>query len=197
MVSFINSWAQGIIFAVIIATIIEIILPDGNNKKYIKTIVGIYILFVIIYPLISKLTNLDVNSIITNAEQEISAYENNNIELDTNAYIEDIYITNMEEDIKNTVNSMGYNLNSLTLDVETDDSNRYGEINSMNMKITKDENSTENNINNNIEKVEVKIVDNETNEENSSEITNEEIDELKENLSITYDIEKDKIYINE
>ena len=36
MVKFINSWAQGIILAVIIATIIEIILPEGNNKKYVK-----------------------------------------------------------------------------------------------------------------------------------------------------------------
>ena len=38
MVSVINSWAQGIIPAEIIATIIEIILPEGNNKKYIKMI---------------------------------------------------------------------------------------------------------------------------------------------------------------
>ena len=34
MIKFINSWAQGIILAVIIATIIEIILPEGKNKKY-------------------------------------------------------------------------------------------------------------------------------------------------------------------
>ena len=36
MVKFINSWAQGIILGVIIATIIEMILPEGNNKKFVK-----------------------------------------------------------------------------------------------------------------------------------------------------------------
>ena len=54
MIKFINSWAQGIILAVIIATIIEIILPEGKNKKYVKTVIGVYILFTIIYPLIKK-----------------------------------------------------------------------------------------------------------------------------------------------
>ncbi len=33
MISFISSWTQGIIVSVIIASIIEMILPDGNSKK--------------------------------------------------------------------------------------------------------------------------------------------------------------------
>ena len=66
MIKFINSWTQGIMLAVIIATIIEIILPEGNNKKYVKTVIGIYILFSIVYPLITKISNknVDINSII-------------------------------------------------------------------------------------------------------------------------------------
>ena len=36
MIEWVTSWAQGIIIAVIVATIIEMILPDGNCKKYIK-----------------------------------------------------------------------------------------------------------------------------------------------------------------
>ena len=34
--NFLNSWLQGIVVAVIIATILELILPKGNTKKYIK-----------------------------------------------------------------------------------------------------------------------------------------------------------------
>ena len=66
MVSFINSWAQGIILAVIISCVIEIILPGGNIKKYVKTVIGIYVLFVIVHPLISAVLNkkLNVDSII-------------------------------------------------------------------------------------------------------------------------------------
>ena len=36
MIEWITNWAQGIIIAVIIATIIEMILPNGSCKKYIK-----------------------------------------------------------------------------------------------------------------------------------------------------------------
>ena len=36
MISWFNSWAQGIILAVIIVTILEMIVPEGKNKKYIK-----------------------------------------------------------------------------------------------------------------------------------------------------------------
>lgn len=205
MVSFINSWAQGIILAVIVATIIEIILPDGNNKKYVKTIIGIYILFVIVYPLISKITNIDIDSITAVAEQEISKYENNNIELETNAYIEDVYISNMEEDIKQKIKEKGYNIDSLNLYIETEDSTRYGEINSMVMQITKDENIKNENENtnqvneiNSIEEIEIQIANNNANDEKIiSEITNEEVEDLKDYLNTTYSLEKEKIHINE
>ena len=75
MVSFINSWAQGIILAIIIATIIEIVLPDGKNKKYIKTIIGIYVLFSIIYPIITKISNkqINLNSVVDAANTKMSS----------------------------------------------------------------------------------------------------------------------------
>ena len=42
-----SSWAQGIVVAVIIGTIIEMILPEGNCKKYIKVVVrSIYSFFI-------------------------------------------------------------------------------------------------------------------------------------------------------
>ena len=36
MLEWFRSWATGIIIAVIIATIIEMILPNSTSKKYIK-----------------------------------------------------------------------------------------------------------------------------------------------------------------
>ena len=90
LIKFINSWAQGIILAVIIATIIEIIIPEGKNKKYVKTVIGLYILFTIIYPLITKISNnkLNFDSIIAKTSKEVSMYDSkvaNSIE--TNTYI--------------------------------------------------------------------------------------------------------------
>ncbi len=56
MISNISSWAEQIIIAVIISTIIEMIIPKGNSKKYIKTVIGIYILYTIISPVITLAT---------------------------------------------------------------------------------------------------------------------------------------------
>ena len=51
MMSFFSSWAEQIIIAVVIGSIIEMVLPDNNNKKYVKMVIGIYVLFSIISPL--------------------------------------------------------------------------------------------------------------------------------------------------
>ena len=54
MISFMSSWAEQIVLAVIVATIIEMILPQNKNKKYIQMVIGIYVLFNIISPIIEN-----------------------------------------------------------------------------------------------------------------------------------------------
>ena len=54
MMNFLSSWAEQIVLAVIIATIIELILPNSKNKKYIQMVIGIYIMFNIISPIIKN-----------------------------------------------------------------------------------------------------------------------------------------------
>ena len=208
MVEFINSWAQGIILAVIIATIIEIILPEGNNKKYVKTIIGIYILFAIVYPLLTKISNksININSIIASTNKEISKYEaNTNITLETDSYIENTYKAKIEEDIKIRFLEKGYEVNSLDVYVETQDEERYGQINNILMHIEKTEKLEEksNNVTsiNQINKVEININSNNCVEKNKKQekrkITNNEIQSLKEYLNTTYGVEENKIQINE
>lgn len=214
MINFINSWAQGIILAVIIATIIEIILPEGNNKKYVKTIIGIYVLFVMVYPLISKISNKNINieSIIDNANTKMSKYEiDNNIALETNGYIEETYKQKLEEDIRQKLNERGYEIDSFNLYIETDDNERYGQINSIVMQINKikeleedyknSENYTVNKVDK-VEKVEIKISNtnvsnNSNNKEKLSELSKDEINSLREYLNTTYGVEKERIHINE
>ena len=45
MIEFLSKWIEGIAIAVIIASIFEMILPNGNVKKYVKVILSIYIVF--------------------------------------------------------------------------------------------------------------------------------------------------------
>ena len=196
MVKFINSWAQGIIIAVIISTIIEIILPEGNNKKYVKTIIGIYILFVIIHPLLTKISNksININSIITSTNSQISKYEINT--LDSNSYIKETYKLKIEEDIENTVLQKGYKINSLNIIIETQNKEKYGQIKEILLNIEKvKEGKNYNNTINQISEIDINIKKRvEKNKENEN-ITEEEIEKLKQILNTTYGTPIDKISI--
>ena len=60
MINFMSSWAEQIVLAVIVATIIEMILPKNKNKKYIQMVVGVYVLFNIISPIIRNKDNISI-----------------------------------------------------------------------------------------------------------------------------------------
>ena len=200
MIKFINSWAQGIILAVIIATIIEIILPEGKNKKYVKTVIGVYILFTIIYPLINKVTKTNINTLIENTTKQMSTYqENNSLKIDTDKYIESTYKKKIEEDIRKRANEKNLNITSLNVYIEAEDENRYGMLNSLVMKVEKNEASKKNNNVNQIKEVNISknVQSNEIIENKDKTVTEKEINEFKEYINTTYYLEKEKIHINE
>lgn len=200
MIKFINSWAQGIILAVIIATIIEIILPEGKNKKYVKTVIGVYILFTIIYPLINKFTKTNINTLIENTTKQMSTYqENNSLKIDTDKYIENTYKKKIEEDIRKRANEKNLNITSLNVYIETEDENRYGMLNSLVMKVEKNETSKKNNDVNQIKEINISknVQNNEIIENKDKTATEKEINEFKEYINATYYLEKEKIHINE
>ena len=202
MIKFINSWAQGIILAVIIATIIEIIIPEGNNKKYVKTVIGLYILFTIIYPLITKISNnkLNFDSIIAKTSKEVSMYDSkvaNSIE--TNTYIENTYKNNLKEKIKGAIEEKGYTILDFNLYIETQNEEAYGQINSIVLKLQK-ANKEQNTIKgvNKIEEINVNIKNNKTeNLKKEKELTDSEIKTIKEYFNNMYSIEEERIHINE
>ena len=200
MIKFINSWAQGIILAVIIATIIELILPEGKNKKYVKTVIGVYILFTIIYPLINKFTKTNINTLIENTTKQMSTYqENNSLKIDTDKYIESTYKKKIEEDIRKRANEKNLNITSLNVYIETEDENRYGMLNSLVMKVEKNETSKKNNDVNQIKEINISknVQNNEIIENKDRTATEKEINEFKEYINATYYLEKEKIHINE
>ena len=63
MVEFLSSWAKSLGLAIVIVSILEMLLPNNKTKKYIRMIMGIYILFSIISPFIKNKEILDIGSI--------------------------------------------------------------------------------------------------------------------------------------
>ena len=55
MILEIKRWCEGIIVAIILCIIIESLIPNGNSKKYIRVVIGIYIMYVSLNPLLNLL----------------------------------------------------------------------------------------------------------------------------------------------
>lgn len=195
MIVWIKQWAEGIVIAVIIATILEMLLPDNKNKKYINTVIGVYILFTIISPVISKVTGkgINVEDYIEKDTNLSTNYTMNNVALlESSSNVEDIYIKTLKSDITTKLKTKGYYINSIDLKVNTSTENNYGEITGIYLNISLLENST--NISN-IEEVKININE-EKEENNKNDISAGELNVVKEFLMDTYGISKDKIHIN-
>ncbi len=197
MIKFISSWAGGIVLSVIIATILEMILPEGKNKKYIKTVIGVYILFAIISPIISKVTGKTIDTQRIFEIEDI--LEQNTIEVssvNTTNSIEKMYTTNLKQDIKAKIEEKGYQVNKVNVLVETKDEKNYGKIHEITLHISQKK-QKENTLTP-INKIKIEIAN--TNNEivvEENKMPNYILMELKEYLSGVYDIEKEKIKINE
>ena len=197
LVNFINSWAQSIILAIVIATIIEMIIPNGNNKKYVKTIIGIYVIFVMISPIITKFTNknFNIDSMVENLTKQINKNETNNIvEIKADTYIEDIYVSKMKDNIKNYLKEKSYSVEKIDILIENLNQEKYGTIKELNLRIVKQKNDNIQNKVNAVEQVKINISNTNLTEEVNT-ISVEEINSLKQELLNIYGIEK--IYINE
>ena len=216
----INGWIQGIIIAIIISTIIEMILPEGNSKKYIKVVIGVYILFSIVSPVISKLTGSEFRvSDIFDLDEYIETSKNssslqNQLEDQNQNQIKELYLSSMKNDIKEKIQNKGYLVNDVEIEVENDE--QYS-LKKISLQVEKSDTATNSNIeisntNQNVETVnEIKIEvsstqNNETsNSESNSSTTQTKKDnissqakkELKEYLSGVYEISTKDIFINE
>ena len=115
MINWIGSWVQGIVIAVVISTIIEMILPDGNIKKYIRTVIGVYIVFVIISPIITKITGKAINLELYELPKTTIVQQN---VIDTNAYIESTYINKLKQDIIENIEAKGYKVININIGIE-------------------------------------------------------------------------------
>lgn len=209
MIAFLKSWANQIIVAVIIATIFEMLLPNGNNKKYIKMIIGLYVLFTIIQPIITKVTgnNLEISNfnykkyfnedVLESSSQD---FEDNNSKL-----IEQAYIDNIKSDIKTKIKQKGYEVISCSVNItNSKNEEEYGTIENINLKIKKvadEEKSTEETSNIiKVENIDINISNSSNNSTNNTEeksnISGKEKTEIIEYLANEYSINKKDIVIN-
>lgn len=196
MIEFLSSWAQGIIVAVIIATLIEMILPNSSSKKYVKVVIGMYILFTIVSPIIKKLGGKDINLNtidIEKYEQQISKSDNTisrKFEDNNTRSIKDIYVSNLKADISAKLKKKGYEID--ISDIQIKDDENYT-IEKITLKLIKMEQKQEKNNEIVINTVEI---GNTISQKDSKTLSDDEKQEVKDYISETYDIDKKNINIS-
>ena len=193
--NFLNTWLQGIIVCVIIATIIELILPSGSTKKYIKVVLGMFIVFNIITPVINKITknNFEISSIINMDEysKKMKTYETssqNQVSSNANEQtIKQIYISKLEKDIKNKLKEKNYTVSKI--EIEINENEEYS-IKQINLLVQKDEEETEEKQANalkieNIETINIQVNENIVPEQKEENISTNEISKINTRLKYT------------
>jgi len=181
--------------AVIIATIIELVLPENKNKKYVKMVSGIFILFTVISPVTAKFNgNVDLdfekynNSLAS--ENIVEVQETASVVTDKN--IMKVYKDNLTRNITTGIENLNYVVNSI--DIRIDESKNYGAIEEIYLQV--DGVQLVSSIA--VDKVEVNVSNDEVQREVEKESSLTENDKaiIREFLNNNYRVASSKIHIN-
>lgn len=189
MINFLSNWIEQIAVAVIIASIFEMILPKGNLSKYIKMVLGIYIVFNIISPFVNK------SSLYSFGEFDLDKYVNNtssnsNINQESmDLRLKNLYIEQIEENIKSKVNELGYTAERCKVDANLDSNSSNAGIKRIDLILSEKQNENE------IEKVQIDEVVISKVLKFKENKNDERINDIKKNLADYYEIDDSIINI--
>ena len=200
MLEWFRSWATGIVIAVIIATIIEMILPNSTSKKYIKIIIGIFIVYTVISPVIGSFKGEDLNNYIkveNYIQSSSNALQTNEVSDNAQSSIKKIYAQNLQNDLKIKLKEKGYISNNINISISNDD--KYN-IERIDIKV--DEKVTNSNqdekqvktIVDNIKAIKIKVKKDDS--QNNAIITENDKNEIKEYIKQIYQINLNNINVS-
>lgn len=133
MISFMSSWAEQIILAIIIVTIIELILPQNKNKKYIQMVLGIYVLFNIISPIINNKDSFSIEKYNIENYQAQTQYEVDQSSMDKK--LEKIYLEELENTVISKFQEKGFEVSKCEIDAILDTTKKNAGIHSITVKV--------------------------------------------------------------
>lgn len=180
MLDFLVSWAEQLIIALIIIVMVEMIIPNSSYRKYIKVILGIFIIYTIFNPLIgNKINKIDFGKVLSYEENNTNVVQNE-VNINYNKQIENVYKEKFQEALIQDLQEKGYGAKDMKIDLTYEEENII--INKLEFKIYKL--SQTGNIS--IEKVTIS---------KENKIEESEIESVKQEISNTYNIENSKIFI--
>lgn len=219
MIEFLSGWAKNLGVVIVIVSIFEMILPNNKTKKYIRVVLGIFVMFNIISPFIKnkdKLSSVSIDLENYTTQQNVTVDQTS-----MDKRIQDLYEKELEKDIKNKIEEQGYKVASCKVNatiLENENSNsEENTIQKIKLKIEKKEdieksNQDAKNVENKIvteiqkiKKVNTTIGNNTNNEDtnnketdtnNSKKITRQDIQDIKKFIIDEYGVKEKCLEIN-
>ena len=110
MINFLSSWVKNLCLALIVVSILEMLLPNNKTKKYVKMVMGLYILFSIIEPFIENSNELkfNVEDLYNQYSVETSAESENVNQKSMDSRLDELYKQKLENDIVQKLDEEGY-----------------------------------------------------------------------------------------
>ena len=129
MINFLSLWVKNLSLALIVVSILEMLLPNNKTKKYIKMVMGLYILFSIIAPFVnnSNVLNFNIEDVYSDYSKEISSTSATSTTGEVNqASMDDrlnkLYKEQLESDITQKVEEKGYDVRKCKVDAHVSES---------------------------------------------------------------------------
>lgn len=205
MIEFLSSWAKGLGLAIVVVSILEMILPNNKTKKYIRMVMGVYILFTIISPFIKNKQVIDVSNFDIEKYSNYTSSSGKTTQTSMDKRIEELYIDKLEKDISKKVKEQGYDILNCEVKAKLNDSEENSEISKIKLQVKKNEKNKINQeltIENKVVKEIQKIRPINTNiiekdKENKTEkVTNEDRQKIKKFLIEEYGVKEKCLEIN-
>lgn len=201
MIENLSSWAKGITLAVIVVSILEMLLPNNKTKKYIKMVMGVFILFNIISPFINANHLKNLNEI--DASKYVNENNKNYVEQKSmDERLEELYIEEIEKDIIKKVEKKGYKVSMCKVDAKIKKNEEETGITKIKLKVEKtgevkqEENSSiENQIVTQVQKIK-KVNTKKIEEDKETSLEKSDIQNLKQFLIEEYEVNEKCLEIN-
>lgn len=149
MIAYFSEWAKNLTLAVVIVSLFEMLLPNNKTKKYVKVVMGLYILFNIMSPFVKKDFSFELENVIENSKSKtVSTEVVNQTSMDTR--LKQICKEELEKDITKKVEEQGYVVENCKVDVKIEEDTNIKKITlkvkKSNEEIQKEEKQEENDI---------------------------------------------------
>lgn len=204
MIDFLSTWAKSLGLSIIVISILEMILPNNKTKKYVRMIFAIYIIFNIISPFIKNKDILDVSTYDFNEYGNYTTNQSNLNESSMNTKIKEIYIEELEKDITEKVNDLGFNVTTCNVYATFSSQEEESKIEKIELTVTQseeqkeEEQTIENKIVNEIQKIKPinTTIEEKNQDENNQSISNSDVQKIKKFLIEEYGVEEKCLKIN-